>query len=114
MTTGCQGEPHTCDQELVAAAEGRTDRVILERDELREALSNLLDAMADQGAATWKKALERACMLSGRYIEPYTALVDPAVMRRALGRIAFENLGWRTPQGVALQAIVGKEDCGAG
>lgn len=31
----CTGEPHTCDQEATAAAEGRADRLIIERDQLR-------------------------------------------------------------------------------
>jgi hypothetical protein len=59
---GCRGEPHTCDQELVAAAEGRTDRVIIERntaiaerDKLREAAK-----AADDSADEWKRRAERA------------------------------------------------------
>lgn len=44
----CTGEPHKCDQERIAAAEGRTDRLILElesarreRDEARRLLHEL-------------------------------------------------------------------------
>lgn len=32
LASWCGGEPHVCDQEAIAAAEGRTDRVIIERD----------------------------------------------------------------------------------
>ena len=33
----CKGEPHTCDQEAVAAAEGRTDRLLLAAQRLIDA-----------------------------------------------------------------------------
>lgn len=35
----CRGEPHTCDQERVAAAEGKTDRLIIELAEVRARLA---------------------------------------------------------------------------
>lgn len=37
----CKGEPHTCDQEAIATAEGKTDRLILERDSLRASCEQL-------------------------------------------------------------------------
>jgi chromosome segregation ATPase len=40
----CCAEPHTCDQEAIAAAEGRTDRAIIERDAYRSMLCDILAA----------------------------------------------------------------------
>lgn len=59
----CKGEPHTCDQERIAAAEGKTDRLIEENDSLR---AQLADSLADcreaqAGLATYRSMCEEAC-----------------------------------------------------
>lgn len=66
------------------------DRLTAERDaaradvdNIREALAHLIDALAQQGAPTWERSLERACILTGRYVEPYTTLRDPNETRTA-------------------------------
>jgi hypothetical protein len=40
MSETCNGEPHTCDQERIVVAEGRTDRLTLE---LRDANARVFD-----------------------------------------------------------------------
>jgi hypothetical protein len=40
----CSGEPHTCDQEQIAAAEGRTDRLIIELAERNAQLDAMRNA----------------------------------------------------------------------
>ena len=74
------------------------ERLKAERDAVREALSSLLDALAQQGAPTWERSLERACILAGRYCEPYTSLPDPnearsdAVLALALDQEQIDRL----------------------
>lgn len=50
---------------------------ISQNDALLSALMDLLDAMACQGAATWETALPQACLMAGRYCEPYLSTPQP-------------------------------------
>jgi hypothetical protein len=41
----CNGEPHTCDQEAIAVAEGKTDRVMRDNLRLRKLLGRACDEL---------------------------------------------------------------------
>jgi len=49
----------------------------MENNDYRKILINLLDAMANQNGIEYKDALEKACLVSGRYCEPYISIKTP-------------------------------------
>lgn len=68
----CSGEPHTCDQEAIAAAESKTDRLILELTRLRPVY---------EAAVAWRAAIETACAMDipgefSRMRAPHTGLIN--------------------------------------
>ena len=59
-------------------AESALKELAATRDHIRKALADLLDAMAHQGSPTWERSLQKACVLAGRYCDPYLSLPEPS------------------------------------
>jgi L-alanine-DL-glutamate epimerase-like enolase superfamily enzyme len=70
-TVCCKGEPHTCEQEAIAAAEGRTDRLIEQLSACRSALAEACEIAVD------------AAVTAEHHFDHETALARIAELRKA-------------------------------